>query len=46
MKTLREVPPTLVERDGDGKMPPGGGLAIVVIGSILFWSAMLWIVLR
>lgn len=46
MKTLQDVPSALVERDGDSKMPPGGGLAIVIAGSFLFWSALIWLVLR
>ena len=45
MKTLPDVPQTLIERDVHSSMPPGGGLALVVAGSFLFWAAMIWIVL-
>jgi len=45
MKSLREVPPSLLERDGESSLPPGGGLAIVIAGSFLFWAAMIWVVL-
>lgn len=43
---MRDIPSTLVERDQETAMPPGGGLAIVVVGSMLFWASLLWIVLR
>jgi hypothetical protein len=45
MKTLHDVPPTLIERDGETSMPPGGGLAIVIVGSLMFWAVMIWVVL-
>jgi hypothetical protein len=34
-----------MERDGESSLPPGGGLAIVIAGSFLFWAAMIWVVL-
>lgn len=45
MKTVRDVPASLLERDAETSLPPGGGLALVIAGSFLFWAAMLWIVL-
>jgi hypothetical protein len=45
MKAMRSVPVTLIERDGETSMPPGGGLAMVVAGSLVFWAAMIWMVL-
>ena len=45
MKTMREVPASLLEREGESSLPPGGGLAGVIAGSFLFWAAMVWLVL-
>ena len=45
MKTMREVPASLLEREGESSLPPGGGLAVVIAGSFLFWAAMVWLVL-
>ncbi len=45
MKILREAPATLFERESEAGLPPGGGLAIVVLGSIVFWAALIWVVL-
>lgn len=42
---MQDMPATLIEREGETSMPPGGGLALVVAGSFLFWAAMIWIVL-
>ena len=45
MKTMREVPMSLLEREGESSLPPGGGLAVVIAGSFVFWAAMVWLVL-
>lgn len=45
MKSVGEIPPSLLERDGETGLPPGGGLALVIAGSILFWGALIWVVL-
>lgn len=45
MKMLREVPASLIEREGESSLPPGGGLAIVIAGSFLFWAALAMLVL-
>jgi hypothetical protein len=43
MKT--NVPATLLERDSETSLPPGGGLAMVIVGSFVFWAALIWAVL-
>ena len=45
MKAMREMPSSLIERDGESSLPPGGGLAFVIAGSLVFWAAMVWLVL-
>ncbi|MBO9712525.1 hypothetical protein [Sphingomonas sp.] len=46
MKLPGEPPLTVIERDDASSLPPGGGLAIVVAGSMLFWGVLLWFVLH
>lgn len=45
MKTIQPVPPGLIEQDGDRAMPPGGGLLIAILGSLIFWALLIWVVL-
>jgi hypothetical protein len=45
MRTLHEVPASLIERQDEGSLPPGGGLVIAIGGSILFWGMLVWLVL-
>ena len=42
---MKHVPVALIERDDAASLPPGGGLALVIMGSLMFWAAMIWIVL-
>lgn len=43
---MRNIPSTMVDRDHESALPPGGGLAIVIAGSMLFWASLLWVVLH
>ena len=45
MRSLQEVPASLIEQDGDRLMPPGGGLMIAIGGSLAFWGVLVWLVL-
>lgn len=42
---LREVPMALAERSAESSLPPGGGMVIALGGSLLFWAALVWLVL-
>lgn len=46
MKTAHSVPVTLIESEGERSLPPGGGLAIAVAGSLVFWAVTIWMVLQ
>ena len=45
MRSLQNIPPSMVEPDADRTVPPGGGLMIAVAVSVAFWSALVWLVL-
>ena len=45
MRSLHNIPPSMVERDSDRTVPPGGGLMIAVVVSFAFWGALVWLVL-
>jgi hypothetical protein len=46
MKTLHDVPPSLIDRDADRALPPGGGLLIAVGFSVLVWAALVWVLIH
>ena len=45
MRSLHNIPPSMVERDSDRTVPPGGGLLIAIAVSVAFWGALVWLVL-
>lgn len=45
MRSLQNIPPSMIEPDADRTVPPGGGLLIAVAVSFAFWGALVWLVL-
>lgn len=44
-KPIPELPESWVEGDGDRSLPPGAGLLLAILISLLFWSCVAWVTL-